>query len=148
MDHRLKKFIISFPKGWVNVSEENPDGPPTFINELIRPSGVLQISTAAYLSGELPDADNNTLLGLSRKAGITHDFGKHNHEESGNCRFGKYGFVQFGRPDFPYIAVWHLTNGKDFIFSTFICSESPRIEQVNDVHQILTTLRRKNIFGL
>ncbi len=147
MDNRLKKLVISFPKGWVDVSEENPGGPPTFISELIEPSGVLQISSAAYLSGALPNPDMNALLELSRKAGVANGYGKLNHEESGICSFGMYGFVQFGRPDFPYIAVWHLTNGKDFIFSTFICPASPRIEQVNDVHQILTTLRRRNIFG-
>ena len=32
MDKRLSNLRIKFPKGWKDISIENPNGPPTFVN--------------------------------------------------------------------------------------------------------------------
>jgi hypothetical protein len=147
MDNRLRKIKITFPSGWVDISNENPEGPPTFINGNLEEPGVLQISTADYLSGEKPFAEFEGLISLSENAGLRNEFGEVIIKESGDCKFGKYGFVQFSRPDFPFITVWHLTNGKDFIFSTFICSNLPEQKDVDEVKTILKSIKRKGFFS-
>src|SRR5258708_25705778 len=125
MDNRLKKLQIKFSDGWKDISKENPDSPPTFINDELDESGVLQISTAEYISGQTPNPNFLDLINLSKNVGLKNEFGIPCHEESGNCEYGKYGFVEFSRPDFPYIAVWLLSDGKNFIFATFICAAQP-----------------------
>ncbi|WDF76224.1 hypothetical protein ACFGVS_27810 [Mucilaginibacter sp. AW1-7] len=43
MDKRLKNLEIKLPDNWNDISEDNPNGPPTFIDDTIDNSGVLQI---------------------------------------------------------------------------------------------------------
>ncbi|HEX9513241.1 MAG TPA: hypothetical protein VF939_22275 [Puia sp.] len=105
MDKRLEKLRISFSDGWKNISHENPEGPPTFIKEASEEPGVLQISTAEYLGGEHPNPTFSDLIELSEKTGLNNQFGNIQNKETGNCKYGKYGFVEFARPNFPYIAV-------------------------------------------
>lgn len=146
MDLRLKKLKINLPSHWVDISNENPDGAPTFINGRLDEPGVLQISLAEYKSGEKPEATYTDLVQLSESIGLRNDFGEVRASQSGDCAFGKYAYVQFYRPDFPYISVWHLTNGKDFVFSTFICSALPSNEERDEVARILTTIKKKGFF--
>src|SRR5687767_11717178 len=125
MDNRLRKLKISFPKDWTDISSENPDGPPTFLNNSLDEPGVLQISTAEFIVGEKPNPDFTDLITLSENIGLKNEFGEILNKDYGLCNFGKYGKVEFSRKDFPYISVWHLSNGEDIIFSTFICSKTP-----------------------
>jgi len=147
MDKRLNKIQIGFSKGWKDISKENPDGPPTFINYEIEDSGVLQISIAEYISGQEPNPNFSDLIYLSKNIGLKNEFGIARHEESGNCGYGKYGFVEFSRSDFPYTAVWHLSDGKNFIFATFICAAQPDPKQIGDVKDILTSIRKSSFFS-
>ena len=147
MDKRLNKIRIGFSKGWKDISKENPNGPPTFINYEIEDSGVLQISTAEFIGGQKPNPNFSDLINLSKNIGLKNEFGIVRHEESGNCGYGKYGFVEFSRSDFPYIAVWHLSDGKNFIIATFICATQPNPKQIGDVRNILTSIRKSSFFG-
>lgn len=65
VDERLKNLKIQFPQSWVNFSLDNPNGPPTFIDGRIEEPGVLQISTAEFLSGPFPNPNGDDLIGLS-----------------------------------------------------------------------------------
>jgi hypothetical protein len=143
MDTRLKKLKIGFPKGWTDISNKNPDGPPTFIDDTLDEPGVLQISTAEYVSGQIPNPNYDDLIYLSENIGLKNNFGKVIKKESGNCKFGKYGTVEFEGTEFPYILVSHLSNGKDFIFFTFICTRYPNKSEIDDVRSILTSIKRK-----
>ena len=143
MDDRLKKFKIDFPSNWFDISDENPDGPPTYIDGDLDEPGVLQISFAEYLNGVKPTATDYDLIELSESIGLKNNFGKVQDRQSGNCRFGKYGLVQFSGSDFPYISVWHLTNGWDFIFVTFICSKYPEQKEINEVEGIVASIRKR-----
>jgi len=143
MDVRLKKLKIDFPNGWTDVSSENLDGPPTFIDSRLIEPGVLQISIAEYFFGQKPNPNHDDLIELSENIGIKNDFGEIIKKESGNCNFGRYGTVEFAGIDFPYISVSHLSNGKDFVFSTFICSRYPDKSEINDVKSILTSIKRR-----
>jgi len=143
MDKRLKNIRISFPEGWSDISSQNPDGPPTFIHGRLEEPGVLQISIAQYVSGKKPNPDFTDLISLSEKIGLKNNFGQITHKVADNCKYGKYGKVEFAGSAFPYIAVWHLSNGKDFIFATFICSKIPVESEKNDVESILLSIRPK-----
>lgn len=146
MDKRLNNLQIKFPDGWKDISEENLNGPPSFINDEVEESGVLQISTAKYINGQEPNPNPSDLIDLSKNVGLKNEFGIPGHEESGECRYGKYGFVEFSRSDFPYISVWHLSDGKNFIFATFICAAQPDNKQISDVKSILISIKKTSFW--
>jgi len=142
VNRKLNKLAVGLPKHWIDVSDENADGPPTFINELYEEPGVLQISFLEYVKGEKPDSKYQDLIELSKNIGEKNEFGVVQNVASGDCDFGKYGFAQFSSLKFPYISVWHLTDGRDFILSTFICSKIPEKNEVSEVELILTSLKK------
>jgi len=146
MGKLLNKLRIKFPKGWKDISAENPEGPPTFLNVLIENSGVLQISTADFLAGSSPNPSLADLVDLSRTVGLKNEFGSPQNEDSGNCEFGTFGCVQFSGSEFPHISVWHLSDGKNFVFATFICTELPDREHINEVKSIVISIKRKSFF--
>jgi len=141
----MKKLNIKLPNGWRDISADNPNGPPTLLIKLLGDSRVLQISTAEFLSGKIPNPSLADLVGLSKNIGLKNKFGDLQSEESGNCSYGIFGCVQFSSNEFPHSSIWHLSDGKNFIFATFICSKAPDQRQVNDVKTILTSIKRKSL---
>jgi hypothetical protein len=146
MDKRLKKLNIKLPHSWEDISADNPQGPPTFIDKAFGDIGVLQISTAEFLSGKIPNPSLMDLIDLSRNIGLKNEFGDLQNEESGNCSYGIFGCVQFSSPRFPHSSIWHISDGENFIFATFICSKVPDQKQINDVKNILTSIKRNSLF--
>ncbi len=144
MDKRLKNLEITLPNNWEDISEDNPNGPPTFIHNGIDNSGVLQISTAEFLTGKVPNPSLNDLVDLSKNIGIKNDFGDLQNVKSGNCDYGIYGSAQFSNCQFPLCSIWHISDGQNFIFATFICSTAPNKEHVDEVINILTSIKRKS----
>ncbi len=147
MDKRLKMLNINLPDGWEDISEDNPQGPPTFIDTTFGDSGVLQISTAEFLSGKIPNPSLTDLVDLSKNIGLKNEFGELQNEESGNCAYGTFGCAQFSSLKFPHISIWHISEGENFIFATFICSTVPTQKQVNDVKNILISIKRKSFLA-
>jgi hypothetical protein len=146
VDKRLSKLSIKFPEGWKNISIENPDGPPTFVNEKVEESGVLQISTAEYLAGKIPNPSLADLVDLSKKVGLKNEFGSLENEESGKCDYGTFGTAQFSGPDFPHSSIWHLSDGKNFVFATFICTNFPDQQLIDEVKGILISIKKNSFF--
>ena len=143
MDKRLRKLKIKFPTGWRDCSNDNPDGPPTFLDDRQEEPGVLQISFAEYLSGTIPNPDFTDLLTLSRTAGIKNSFGEIINEGSGSCQYGIFGKVEFSGKEFPYSAIWHISNGKNFVFATYICSKQPTDKELSEVNDILISIDKR-----
>lgn len=143
MVNTQKKIKIRLPNNWEDISNRNGNGPPTFIIGNKNEPGVLQISFVEYTGGVKPNPDFNDLLILSENIGQKNEFGQVTGKSSGPCKFGKYGTVEFTGTDFPYISVWHLSNGKDFVFATFICSQNPTAAELTDVKTIITNIKRK-----
>ena len=133
---------VGLPNNWVDISHENPNGPPTYVNQYHDEPGVLQISYAEYRSGTIPNPKHGDLIELSKNTGFKQDFGNLQNTDSGDCAFGIYGFAQFSNQKFPYISVWHLSNGQDFVFATFICTEMPDKDEISDVKLILTSIKK------
>jgi len=143
MDKRLKNLNIKLPYDWQDISADNPNGPPTFTNMAIADSGVLQISLAEYLSGKFPNPRLSDLVDLSKNIGLKNEFGDLQSEASGNCAYGLFGSAQFSNHNFPHISIWHLSDGKNFVFATLICTKAPDQKQLNEVNDILMSMKRK-----
>lgn len=138
---RLKDLKITLPQDWIDASDQNPDGPPTFINESYEAPGILQISKADFIRGKVPNPSYEDLISLSENIGSKNEFGNITNRESGVCSFGKFGVVEFSGDRFPFSCIWHLSDGKDFIFATFICSEQPSVKEIDDARKIILTIR-------
>ncbi|MCA9399336.1 MAG: hypothetical protein KC618_06280, partial [Candidatus Omnitrophica bacterium] len=65
----MKKVKFDLPEGWIDISQENPDGPSTFLNEKSSSQGVFQISYVEYVKGEIPSPSEKELINLARHAG-------------------------------------------------------------------------------
>jgi hypothetical protein len=144
MDKRLKSLEIKLPDNWKDISADNPNGPPTFIDDTVGNSGILQISTAEFLSGKIPNPDASDLIELSKNIGLKNGFGDIKDEKSGNCSYGIFGYVHFSNSRFPYTSIWHISDGQNFIFATFLCSTMPDQKHIDDVINILTSVKRKS----
>ncbi len=147
MDKRLKKLHIDFPDGWVDISGENPEGPPTFVNEQVDDSGVLQISMAEYAGGEVPEPSQADLVVMAKDVGFANQFGELTNEESGHCSYGLYGCAEFSGAEFSYSSIWYLSDGKNFVFATFISSAPPGAKLIQDVKNVLTSIKKKSFLG-
>lgn len=142
MDIELK---VSLPWGWSDRSAENPDEPPTFVRDLSRVSGILQISPGLHAGGDQPGPSEGELKKLAEEFGSKSGFGEPLSSGSGRCKFGRFGTAVFRAAGLARIQLWHLCNGKDFIFVTHKCSEEPDPAEVYEAQEIVQglTLQRK-----
>ncbi|WP_090653016.1 hypothetical protein [Mucilaginibacter sp. OK283] len=74
--------------------------------------------------------------------GVKNDFGELQNEISGKCGYGIFGYAQFSNPQFPYASIGHISDGQNFIFATFICSIAPDRRHVDDVVNILISIKK------
>jgi len=143
----FKKFKFNLPKSWIDISNENPDGPPTFIRkESDKNPGVLQISSAEYLSGEKPNPNYSELIELSKEFNSENEFDLIN-TKSGDCQYGIYGLAEFKNEEFPFVSVWHISDRKNFVLSTYISVDPQAKSDIDEVYDILKTIRHKK-FGI
>ncbi len=99
----------------------------------------IEITYAIYKGGTVPNSTGKDLIELSKNVVVNERFLSF-FQESGSCGFGKYGTVAYTAPSIPRFQVWHISNGKDFIFLTHECLESPTEEEIDEVRQIVAML--------
>src|SRR6185295_4248103 len=123
--------------GWIDVSKDNPDGPPTFLREASECPGPLQVSHAEYKGGVVPNPSEQDLIEMSRKfgRGTDTDFGDIVESSSGDCAFGKFGTTVYRSAEYPRSQVWELSNGRDFILVTHIGGVDP--QKMVEIDQIV-----------
>src|SRR5688572_30273383 len=63
MADRLRVKLLP---GWADYSDENPDGPPTFLRDTSASPGPLQVSCAWYESGAVPNPNDDDLIALAK----------------------------------------------------------------------------------
>lgn len=134
---------IKLKPGWIDISRENPEGPATFIRENSSSPGVLQLSMTKYKGGKIPNPSYSDLVKLSTQTGKEKKFGKVTDTNSGDCVFGKYGFTTFSSKKIPFSRIWHLSNGKDFILVTYICSAKPDPKEIEEACEIVLSIRKR-----
>jgi hypothetical protein len=90
------------------------------------------------MSGKLPNPSEQDLIDLSKKQ--VKDSAQLIGTASGECVFGKFGAAIFRESEFPRCQVWHLSDGRDFIFVTYICEREPDDYEMRDVEEIVRRL--------
>jgi hypothetical protein len=134
-----KRLQITLPRGWVDYSHENPDGPPTYLRDLSSDPGPLQVSWAEYKSGPVPNPSATDLEQMSREHG-QESFGAAIESSSGTCDFGHMGTAIFRSAEHSRVQFWHISNGRDIIMVTHICPEEPDPDEVREVQDIVRAL--------
>jgi hypothetical protein len=131
---RLK---IQLPTTWSQV--DNPDGPATFCRE--DGSGAFQVSWAEYGGGNLPtDVTADGLKQMAERFGQSNGFGEMTESSSGSCRYGMFGTGVFRSTEHSRIQVWFVSDGRDHIMATHICSEPPGESEIAEARQIAASL--------
>lgn len=131
---RLK---IELPTTWAQA--DNPDGPATFCRE--DGSGAFQVSWAEYRGGMLPsDVTAESLKQMAENFGQRNDFGEMTESSGGRCRYGMFGTGVFRSADHPRIQVWFVSDGRDHIMATHICSAQPEEGEIAEAQQIAASL--------
>lgn len=123
---------------WVN--QKNEAGLDTLFRKTSEYPQPLQISYGIYKSGKIPDPSKDELLDMSRDVGLKKGFVEIIEIDSGDCLMGKYGSATFETIKFPRFQIWHLSNGKDFIFASHICEKEPTKEEVLESKIIVMNL--------
>ena len=137
MERNLK---VSLLPNWADVSDKNPDGPLTYVRSSSGLANPLQISYSLYKGGKIPNPSDEQLVELAK--GLESVLGdcKLVSTSYGKCDFGKYGSAVFSSEGTPYTKSWYLSNGKDFIRATFICTTSPKDVEISEADKIVEML--------
>jgi hypothetical protein len=131
---RLK---IELPATWTQV--DGPDRPASFCRD--NGSGTIQVSWAEYRGGELPtDITAESLKDMAETFGHSNGFGELAESSVGNCPYGMFGTGVFHSAEYPRIQVWFISNGRDHIMATHICSAPPEESEIADAQQIAASL--------
>ena len=131
---RLK---IELPPTW--ATKENADGPFT----VCRADGVgpFQVTWAEYRGGKLPtDVTAASLKKMAERFGQQNGFGQLVESSGGSCRFGMFGTVVFQSAEHPRVQVWFISDGRDHIMATHICSVKPEPSEIAEAQQIAASL--------
>jgi hypothetical protein len=102
-------------------------------------TSAFQVSWAEY-RGDKPyrPLDEEGMRQFAVKFG--REFGELVKSSSGTCSFGIYGTAIFRSASHPRSQVWILTNSRDHILATHICSVAPSAQEVAEVQVIARSL--------
>jgi hypothetical protein len=133
----MARAKITLPRNWLDISKDNPGGPPTFCRDS-DDSGALQISVQAeYESGEVPNPTAEDLVGLAENTAIREPGATIRERLSGTCAIGTFGSVVTSWPDCPHVQIWWLSDGRDLVLATHICSVVPPVAEIREARQII-----------
>ena len=134
----MKKTLqVTLPQGWEDISEENPEGPATFVRSGENATGVLQFSIqSVYESGPEPNPTSGDLIALSEHVARLQEADVM-ERYSGVCDLGTFGSVIGKSAELPKMQIWTLTNGRDFVLATFLCPEQPDAEEAAEAETIV-----------
>ena len=59
----------------------------------------------------------------------------------GECAIGRFGSVVVAWPDCPRVQVWVLSNSRDFVLATHVCTGEPSENEVEEAEAIVRGLR-------
>jgi hypothetical protein len=138
MAEKERLQVKLFPN-WTDYSKNNPEGPLTYINTECKTINPMQITYAIYNKGKNPNSSLEDLVKMNTEFGEKHELTIIN-SCTGNCTFGKYATAIWGSDSFQWFQIWHLTNGKDFIFVIYICEIKPESRILDEAHSIVLNL--------
>ena len=131
---RLKIHLFD---GWRQAT--NTNGPASFYRG--RSDNPLQISWAEY-RGQKPlrSVSTQELQDTAVRFGRQNRFGELVESSGGSCAFGSFGTAIFHSAAHARIQVWFVTDGRDHILGTYVCSKDPDPAEVREVQQIMSTV--------
>jgi hypothetical protein len=135
MDMGLK---IQLPTNWYQCQSQQ--GPTSFHRH--DSTSAFQVSSAEYkgeqaLSKRGTDELKQMAIGFGRKTG----FGENVVESAGGpCAFGNFGTAVFRSVSHPRTQVWIITDGRDHILATHICSDEPDPVEVQETQEMARSL--------
>ena len=131
-----KHLILNLPDDWVNISADNPDGPPTYCKKAY--DGVFQVSIPArYQGGKKPDPTPEYLRKLAVDYGLKKELGDLKDQSMGSCGIGQFGRASFYLQDQGWTHLWYLSDGWDFILATYVSKEQVSDSETTDIAVIL-----------
>jgi hypothetical protein len=134
-----KRLQVRLLPNWAQA--DNPDGPVTFYRCDSGDSGSLQVSLyAEYMGGKVPNPSPDDLIELAQDHGQRHNAGELVGTHSGACDLGSFGAVVFRSAECPRFQLWYLSNGRDFVLATHICTVEPEAAEVFEAQQIVDML--------
>jgi hypothetical protein len=133
-----RQLTILLEPGWIDASDENPDGPPTYMRT--DGNAVLQFSFALYRGGNRPDPTESDLINLAVKMFSRLTDGTDTPHvvatTSGPCAFGTFGSAEGRSESANRARLWVLSNGLDFVMITFISTDPPTSQEWDESHDI------------
>lgn len=134
-----KRLQVRLLPNWAR--SDNPGGPVTFYRTDSNDSGALQASLyAEYTGGNVPNPLPPDLIALAQGHGQRHNVGELVDTDSGACDLGSYGTAVFRSEEHPRVQFWYLSNGRDFVLATHICTVEPETVEVAEAQRIVGML--------
>jgi hypothetical protein len=119
---------------------EMKDGPATFHRDSADAVGALQVSWAAYQAGPAPNPTADSLEQMAVDFGHKQQLSNMLGTARGDCEFGSWATAIFRSAEFTHFQVWFLSNGRDFIMATYICSEPLNSVEIQEAQSIVESL--------
>jgi len=139
-----KILKVKLPAGWSDYSDENPNGPATFLRDISNTPGALQVSFALRVGGAPAVAIPEDLIELAKSTGESMLAGDLLETSSGACAFGVYGTAVFKSIEIRRTQIWYLTDKHDFLLATYISAGVPEPEEVAEAQEIINSLHITN----
>jgi hypothetical protein len=140
----LNTFKVNAPETWIDLTEEDPNGPATFIRKKWNQNpGIIQISRAQQIPAAYTQPNFKELIHLSKEFDTVKEFDLMN-TKSGHCQYGMYGYAEFKNAEFPFVSVWHLSNKNDIVYLTYISDEHQTESDIDEVYTILKNISHQN----
>lgn len=131
-----QRLQVQLLPNWARM--DNPDGPATFYRTDSEDSGALQVSLyAEYAGGKIPNPSVDDLIELAQGHGERHEAGELVETSGGTCGLGVYGSAVFRSAEYPYFRLWYISNGRDFVLATHICTAEPDAIELAEAQQIV-----------
>lgn len=128
---------------WVDYYNKSKRGYFTYIKKSCKTINPLQISYLLYKDGKMPNPTFDDLLKMCIEFGTKYKCDLCLGKCYGECVFGRYASAIFKTNEFQWYQVWHLSNGKDFMFVTYICEDKPEDYVLEEAHEIVMNLNLK-----
>jgi hypothetical protein len=136
-----KRVEVRLLPNWLAVPAVSSGGPTPFQRADGSGAGVLQFSLLAeYRGGKIPNPTLADLIGFARGHGERHDAGELVECLSGACHLGSFGSAVYQSEEFPRIQFWYLSNGRDFVLATHVCTARPGPEEIREAQQIVSMI--------
>ena len=132
-------FTVSVPDGWSDItSDVDGDNPPSTLASF-NGVGALQFSVALYQSGPDPDPSQADLQQMVKDFGTERGLGAPVSlaAETFPVRLAAGSF----HAGCEYIRVWHVSDGQNFAFITYVCDWSEQRMELPDCERIVRSLR-------